>query len=168
MSWKSFWSFNWLCPGTDQCHDVVYLGRFTVSFHSHNSSHFSDPVDSPAATWLRLCNSLLLYSVSDLKLYEIQANRACNFIKFQAHLESSRPHKSLCQQSCCQCIWNSTFLTCGQPRNRKAPLESDNISHMVILNNLNNLIILRLAYEDTHFCSKDISYYEIFHHWFLP
>ena len=48
-------------------------------------------------------------AVSDLKLYEIQASRACNFIKFQARLESSRPHKSLCQQSCYQRIKNSTF-----------------------------------------------------------
>ena len=47
--------------------------------------------------------------VSDLKLNEIQASRACNFVNFQARLESSRPHKSLCQQSCCQRIWNSTF-----------------------------------------------------------
>ena len=39
-------------------------------------------------------------AVSDLKLYEIQASRACNFIKFQARLESSRPHKLLRQQSC--------------------------------------------------------------------
>ena len=52
-----------------------------------------------------------LNTVSDLKLYEIQASRACNFIKFQARLESSRPHKSLCQQNCYQRIKNSTFLT---------------------------------------------------------
>ena len=39
-------------------------------------------------------------AVSDLKLYEIQASRACNFIKFQARLESSRPHKLLRQQIC--------------------------------------------------------------------
>ena len=42
-----------------------------------------------------------LHAVSDLKLYKIQASRACNFIKFQARLESSRPHKSLRQQGCC-------------------------------------------------------------------
>ena len=36
--------------------------------------------------------------VSDLKLNEIQANRACNFVNFQARLESSKPHKLLCQQ----------------------------------------------------------------------
>ena len=55
--------------------------------------------------------SAKLSAVSDFKLYEIQASRACNFIKFQARLESSRPHKSLCQQNCYQRIKNSTFLT---------------------------------------------------------
>ena len=44
-------------------------------------------------------------SVSDLKLYEIQASRACNFIKFLARLEITRPQKWLCQQSCCQRAW---------------------------------------------------------------
>ena len=88
--------------------------------------------------------------MSDRKLYEIQARRACNFIKFQARLESSRPHKSLCQQSCCQRMWNSTFLTIWATR-------------------FMNLMIFRISYyADTNCCSNDISYNEIFHHYFPP
>ena len=121
--------------------------------------------------WMRICPTVHLHqvwywfdktcmsiweltSVSDLKLYEIQANRACNFIKFQARLESSRPHQLLRQQSCCQRIWNSTFLIMWTTRNCNALHESDNLSHMVILS---NLFILRLAYAVNNFCSKAIS-----------
>ena len=105
-----------------------------------------------------------IWSVSDLKLYEIQASGACNFIKFQARLESSRPHKSLCQQSCCQRIWNSTVLATWTKiatfcMNRK-------IFRILII--LNNLVMLSLAYAATHFCSKDISLHEKFHHCFPP
>ena len=48
--------------------------------------------------------------VSDLKLYKLQACMACNFKKLQTHLENSRPHKVLCQKSCCLYIWNFTFF----------------------------------------------------------
>ena len=47
----------------------------------------------------RLVNNTIIHkaqhAVSDLKLCEIHANRACNFLKFQAHLENSRPHKMI-------------------------------------------------------------------------
>ena len=33
------------------------------------------------------------HAVSDLKHYEMQASRACNFMKFQARLKICRPHK---------------------------------------------------------------------------
>ena len=94
------------------------------------------------------------WSVSDLKLYEIQASRACNFIKFQVRLESSRPHKSLCQQNSCQRYLKIHIL--------------NNVDNLVITACFMNLIIFRiwlslltllflitLAYADTHFCSKD-------------
>ena len=84
-------------------------------------------------------------SVSDLKLYKIQAIRACNFIRFLARLKSSRSQKSLCQQNCYQRIWNFTSSTCGQPRNCNALHKSDNHLHMVILNNLVILISLGLC-----------------------
>ena len=105
------------------------------------------------------------YSVSDLKLYEIQASRACNFIKFQVQLESSRPHKSLCQQNSCQRYLKIHIL--------------NNVDNLVITACFMNLIIFRiwlslltlllitLAYADTYFCSKDfynIKYF--FHHCF--
>ena len=64
--------------------------------------------DNHMGTW---SSTPLPPPVSDPKLYEIQASRACNFITFQAPLESSRSLKSLCQQSFCQRTWNSTFLT---------------------------------------------------------
>ena len=63
--------------------------------------------------WGLVCTAKLhaLWAVSKLKLYEIQARRACNFIKFHARLKSSRPNKSLCQQNCCQHIRkNCCFL----------------------------------------------------------
>ena len=84
-------------------------------------------------------------SVSDLKFYKIQAIRACNFIRFLARLKSFRSQKSLCQQNCYQRIWNSTSLTCGQSRNCNALHKSDNLLHMVILNNLVILISLGLC-----------------------
>ena len=45
--------------------------------------------------WFRMCclPCSLKSSVSDLKLYEMQASRACNFMKLQARLKICRPHK---------------------------------------------------------------------------
>ena len=65
-------------------------------------------VPSPGI-WVNIGSGNGLVPLSDLKLNEIHASRVCNFVNFQVRLESSRPHKSLCQQSCCQRIWNSTF-----------------------------------------------------------
>ena len=107
--------------------------------------------------------------MSDLKLYEIQASRTYKFIKFQARLESSRPPWDPTNPFVNRLVANifeiPHFQQCGQPRNCNAIHESDNLLHMIIPN---NLLILRLAYADYDFSSKDIPQHEIFHHCFPP